>query len=253
MNSFYEKLRDDSLDLHISFNPANEFVSHFHRKLELFILYEGTITLTINGNSYNLKSGDIAVMDSYDIHSYTNGKIENAVVIIVPLNSEIGFLKRKSSKKITTPIISDNEILNKIKILTNNFLSKTAPKTINESTTELILATLECSLNLKETFNVDETTLAQNLIAYIYENYKEEITLEVLSKKFGYVREHISRVFHRYFKTSLTEYVNRLRLEYIDEVINSGKKYKITDLLFTAGFKSIQTYYRAKNKLKKST
>jgi methylphosphotriester-DNA--protein-cysteine methyltransferase len=87
---------------------------------------------------------------------------------------------------------------------------------------------------------------------YINQNFKEEINLKILAKQFGYTAEHISRVFNHYLNVSLPEYINGLRLDYVENAIKEGSKENITSLLFSAGFKSIQTYYRAKNKRKNS-
>ncbi len=253
MNGYYEMLRDESEELFAFSCSSNKFPAHFHRKIELFILLDGKITLTLNDKTYQLTSGNVAVIDSYDIHSYKDGDIKDAFVIIINPSKAKKFIEGKGGKKITNPVVKNKSLCDKIKLLTETFIFNSDAESVKESTADLILTLLEKDLNLQNTNTPSDTVLAQNLLSFINDNFKDEVNLDILSKKFGYVKEHISRVFHRYFNFSLPDYVNRLRLEYMDDVMNSGKKYKITDLLFQAGFKSVQTYYRAKDKRAKNT
>ncbi|MBQ3219170.1 MAG: helix-turn-helix domain-containing protein, partial [Clostridia bacterium] len=67
----------------------------------------------------------------------------------------------------------------------------------------------------------------------------------------GYSDAHISRIFSLYVKKSLPDYVNELRFKEVNRLIENTNG-KITDLIFDAGFNSIQTYYRVKSKLTKN-
>lgn len=254
MNSYFESSQDNLKKVTVAKGPNFLFPPHFHQKIEIFILTKGKYKVSRNGKAIDLNSGDIVVFDSYDIHSYDKkeGDIEG-LAIIIPPNTAEKFFKKKGGKRITTPLISDAELCKKIYQLGKEFIS---PDDISDSVktgaAELILALLEPKLILSDSVQSDETALAQNLLLYINKNFKEDINLKILAKEFGYTAEHISRVFNHYLNVSLPEYVNGLRLDYIENAINNGSKENITDLLFIAGFKSIQTYYRAKNKRNKN-
>ncbi len=254
MNSYFELSQDNLKRVTVTKGKSFLFPSHFHQKLEVFILTKGNYYVSRNGKPLILSAGDIAVFDSYDIHSYDkfDGDIEG-LVIIIPLNTAEKFFKRKGGKKIYNPIISDPQLCNKIYQLGNEFIApEEVDDTVRNGATELILALLEPKLDLSDKSHNDEITLAQNLLFYINQNFKNDINLKILAREFGYTSEHISRVFNHYLNVSLPEYINSLRLDYIENAISNGSKENITDLLFTAGFKSIQTYYRAKNKRNKS-
>ena len=62
-----------------------------------------------------------------------------------------------------------------------------------------------------------------------------------------YSTEHVSRVFHKYLRVGLPKFINDLRLDYIENELMLSDKKKITDLIFEAGFKSVQSYYRSKS------
>lgn len=250
MKSYFESSQDSLNRVTVTLGPDFSFPAHFHRKTEVFILKSGSYNVYRNGKSVALNAGDVIVFDSYDIHSYDKkrGEVEGLAIMIPPSAAE-NFFNRKGSKKITDFVVSDKRLCEKIYELGKDFIAeKSIPDTVRNGAAELILALLEPHLGLKDTDCNDETTLAQNLLFFINRNYKNEIGLKILAKEFGYTAEHISRVFNRYLNASLPEYVNALRLDYIENALKNGTSEKITSLLFSAGFKSIQAYYRAKNK-----
>ena len=249
MKSFYEKRRDSEKKISLIKGPSFLYPPHFHLKAEIFALKKGKYQITRNGVTYPVNAGDTVFFDSYDIHSYDKSEGETeGVVLIIPPNTAQKFFTRKGGKKVISPVISDRYLCEKIYNLAYEYVAPENFKdTVKSGAVELILGLIEERLNLGE-FLSDETTLAQNILTYIHENYKGDLSLKTLSKSFGYTPEHISRVFHRYLNSGLPEYVNGLRLDYVEKALKENNKIKITTLLFDAGFKSIQSYYRAKNK-----
>lgn len=252
MQSYYEQHQDNKNKICIAIGPSFTFSPHFHKKIEIFFLIKGEYGVTRNGKAYRLKAGDIMFFDSYDVHSYDKRDCEvEGLVIIIPPSSAEKFFSRKDGKRVLNPLISDVELCNKLFDLSKEYIvPSNLNDTVKSGAVELILSLLESKLIFEKRQFSDETTLAQNLLVYINEHFKSDLNLSTLSKQFGYSPEHISRVFHRYIKCGLPDYVNGLRLDYMHKVSTDGNKKNITNLLFDAGFKSIQSYYRAKNKRK---
>ena len=68
--------------------------------------------------------------------------------------------------------------------------------------------------------------------------------LEQIASHFGYSKYHFSRMFHQYFRCSLSEYVNRLRVSEVIRVQKQNPDGKLFTVILEAGFSSIQTFYR---------
>ena len=251
MKGYYQIVEDNREYVSFRLGRSFKFPAHFHKKMEFFILLEGNYTVSKNGKVINLNAGDIAIFDSYDIHSYDIPKTENVkgMVLIFNTNSVEKFNSRKKGKKILSDVISNAELCQKIYDLGLQFIvPDDIDANVKECTAELIMSLLDAHLTYSSKNENNETTFVQNLLIFINNNFKNDLSLKTLSQKFGYSPEHISRIFHRYFDLSLPDYVNSLRLEYIEKN-QKTTKHKITELLFDAGFNSIQTYYRAKKKL----
>ncbi|MBQ7339296.1 MAG: helix-turn-helix transcriptional regulator [Clostridia bacterium] len=250
MKGYFELQQDYNKKVAISSGPEFFILPHFHQKIEIFMLVEGTYTVTRNGVSYNLNSGDIIIFDCYDIHSYEhkNGDVKG-IAIIIPPKVAPEFFSRKDGKQLASPIISNPELCQKLYDIVVNFVKpKENGANLKASAGALALYLLEPYLTYVDSGTNDETALAKQLLIYVNENFKTDINLKMLAKKFGYSVEHLSRVFNRYVKSSLPNYVNGLRHDYINEELKKNPKQNITTLLFSAGFKSVQTYYRTKPK-----
>ncbi len=252
MKGYYQIVEDNRKNVTFRLGSYFKFPAHFHKKMEFFFLLEGTYSVSKNGKVINLKAGDIAIFDSYDIHSYDVPNAENVkgMVLIFDTNSIEKFNSRRKGEKILTDVISNAELCKKIYDLGIQFIvPNDANEIVKESTAELITSLINPYLTYSPKNENNETTFVQNLLVFINDNFKNDLSLKKLSQEFGYTPEHISRIFHRYLNTSLPDYVNSLRLEYVEKNKKNNQQ-KITKLLFDAGFNSIQTYYRAKKKLR---
>lgn len=82
------------------------------------------------------------------------------------------------------------------------------------------------------------------LLAYINENYAEDITLEGMAEHFGYSKYYFSRMFNAALGTSITDYVSSVRLmRALDMLRRTGCT--VSDAAFSCGFSSLPTFYRA--------
>lgn len=46
------------------------YLSNAHREMEIAIIIEGTVIVTIEGESFECSQGDVVFMNAFDIHSY---------------------------------------------------------------------------------------------------------------------------------------------------------------------------------------
>ena len=86
--------------------------------------------------------------------------------------------------------------------------------------------------------------------AQIKHGMPEDVRRKKIAAALGYTEEHISRVFNRYIGSSISAYLNRVRIEYIERLRRDGDKRPTIELIYESGFKSQQTYYRVKQKEK---
>ncbi len=247
MQGYYEKTREDDARLECQRNGDHSFPAHFHVNLEIFALGTGKYEVSVNDTRYELCSGDIAVFDSYDVHSYQKkSAVGDDLVLVVPLGYLRRFNAARKNYKIKNSVIHDEALCREIISLADKYLRTDADEQVREAAIELVLARLCEKLSFEENKRKDESALIRSILIYVQENFQGDVSRGAIARALGYTETHISRVFHKYLGMGLAQYVNGLRLGYIEKLQALGDERPIAELLFQAGFTSSQTYYRVK-------
>lgn len=247
MKGYYEKNREDNALLHCKRCGSHSYPAHFHSNLEIFALAKGEYEIVVNDARYQLRGGDIAVFDSYDVHSYRQKSTDcDDLVLIVPLGYAQRFNATRKDLKLQSNVIHDETLCREILSLADEYLKDTVNERVREAAVELVLARLAEKLSFEENKGKDECALIRSILIYVQENYRENASRSAIARALGYTETHISRVFHKYLGVGIAQYVNGLRLKYVEKLQANGDERPVAELLFQAGFTSSQTYYRAK-------
>ncbi len=248
MKNFYEQWRDQTKKLEIHINTPHEYPAHFHSGMEIFLLKKGKYALKINGEKTVMQEGCIAVVDSFQIHSYERlSEVGEDCVLIIPYFYLNGNFTGKN-RRLKHAVWQDFELCERLFQVLNAYLVGANSQTVQKAGLELFLALLYENKEFSEEKGNNEEELIRKILSYLQENFQGKISREKLSKEFSYAPEHISRVFKRYVGMNLAQYVNALRLNYIENKRNGGDKRTELELLYEAGFQSQQTYYRWKKR-----
>lgn len=249
MKEFYEKHRDES-DIMVTRNTSLLFPAHFHRNIEVLLLKKGEYEITVSGKRYNVGGGSIVIVDNYEIHSYdkkTDGdKQADNCVIIFPSAYIEGFNRQRERRRLTSNVIKDEALCDELMVIAEKYLTRGGA--IARSASELFFAVLSDKAAFTDKKTSGEGELVRRILVYIEENFRSDISRQKIARTLGYTEAHVSRVFHSYIGSGISEYINNVRLSYIDSLRASGDKRGQTELISDAGFKSQQTYYRAKRR-----
>lgn len=81
----------------------------------------------------------------------------------------------------------------------------------------------------------------KEILLFINENYKEELTLEYVSKEFFMSSEYFSRKFHKWFGITYKSYLNNIRFsKAYEDIINTNDN--IQDIAFNHGFSNVKSF-----------
>lgn len=251
MKSFYELSRENT-SLDVQRNLPHEYPAHYHRTFEVFLLKKGSYELSINERLYSCGDGSVAIVDSFDTHAYKRiAPVGEDCVIMIPYRYLMRFNARRKGMRVAQPVVTDARLCDTLLSIADTYMSRGEKELIREAGAELFLAVLSENMQFAEGKGRDEVELVRKLLASIYENFREDVSRETLAKIVGYTPTYVSRVFHRYLHVGISEYVNGLRLDYVQQMRQNGDARTLTELVYDSGFKSMQTYYRCKAKLKK--
>lgn len=217
---------------------------HFHQSIEIIYCLSGRLLASCGAEQYEIEKDEIAFFPSYFPHALKRLENSLSITYIIPYS----FFKAFTDNKIYLLFGKlDNKAINK-RILQAINDSESAldnqPNLLLQGYTNVILGLIHQHYAENQNFGI-KIELMMKIIDYINENSKEKITLDSLSKHFGYSKYYFSRLFNKTFNCTLNFYVNQVRKNKVLSEVNDAKK--ITDLILENGFGTLSTYYRAKN------
>lgn len=245
MKAIYEHIRENFDGIYVA-KRCTIISAHFHNSLEVHLVRCGRYAVTLNGAQYEVCDGGIFVSDSYDVHSYDKCLADNCddYVVIIPCEYMSRFNAHRNDRRILHPVVHNKQLCDSLcSIVENIFL--TAKGEVLRAGVELFLALIGENFEFSDA-TVCDGQLIRSILDYIQKNYRGEVSCSLIAKKLGYTESHVSRTFHKYLKSGLPEYVNGLRLDYVQRELDKNDGRKITELIFEAGFNSMQSYYRNK-------
>lgn len=262
MDCFYECSGDKTLeqqrfDIGICYNYA--FKPHWHREFELMYVIDGQVYMHIDDESRLLKKNCIAICCSDQIHhAHTVGTdFTTLLSIFAPalVNEKlqgalfsVPFLDEKMAETVGMPLSVFEEICHCFQMMAREVTNM--PERSLEFArhylsiiSELLLRHVPKKKHPADAYGGSTLQIMQEIIAYINENYQNEITLDMLSSTFYISRFYLSRLFQRYTTLSFKNYLSRVRITQAKRLINTSVK-SITDISRQCGFNSIRTFNR---------
>ena len=88
-------------------------------------------------------------------------------------------------------------------------------------------------------------SLAIEMINYITENYRENISLETAAKHFGYSKEYFSKVFKQTVGKNFLAFLNTTRTQKALKMLQaSDRKKSVNEICAACGFNNPTSLYR---------
>ena len=258
MSIFYQNSRE-RLRLYISRN--NTFASHLHKQVELMIVLEGNLTVTVDQRQHKLEKGQGIIVFPNRLHNLYTDTSTGSQTLLCIFEPDFCPHYRKYFQSYTPD--RNNFDLNTLsshsRLATEQLLELTGcfdrrepvPPYISslaEGYLSLLLADLftPSSVNpfhLQHQNSGEDLELEQRVLIYLDEHFTEELSLEHLSKEFGISRFQLSRLFSEKLQTGFPSYVTSKRLEYARELLSTTDD-SVTNIALDAGFGSSRSFFR---------
>lgn len=225
---------------------------HCHDSYELMVVTRGAVHVVLNGEPRFVRAGEILFLDRYDIHSFT---FENCERYSLVFSGDFCRMLSADGKTLPSYPSCDAESFQKIEaMLRSNYAiyGEAIPSSLLvESLVTFVLGTIEvCCGKVERREHPNE--LMVEVLKYINENSKSELTLADVAVKFGYTPSYFSSLFNRLTQMNFNDYLNYVRYTKAVEIIQL-QGCTATNIAMKCGFGSMNTFYRAKNKFDKES
>ena len=236
------------------------FASHWHERIELLRVNEGALYLKRGEENIILKKGEIGIICSEQLHrgmAGPDGADYNVLMFDVNyfLNKTIPsfeYLEPLVNLTTTFDIETDNE-----KVV--NCFDKIYGMCVDDKSHSLLLIAAvyemlgllyeNCLLYFKEAPTLSDIKFTK-VIKYINDNFRDKISVDEISCKFGYNKSYFCRRFKSITGTNIMNYIMILRLEEAkkmlketnDNIMNIAEKCGFSDFPYFC--RSFKKHYR---------
>ena len=216
---------------------------HFHSHIELYFILSGEVEVFLNEQRRILKRGEGIIAKSYDAHGYRHINDSEAFYIIIPRNWCADILQSVDDKCNNSQFISNERVFEVIAREIEHLSGKQNEVSVRGRIYVILGAILDELVPMGD-MKEGKDTFSPEILMYISERYKEDISLASLAKKFGYNPSYLSRSFKSNFGLPFCKYITMLRLREAVKLITQGES-SITKCAIDSGFGSMRSFYRA--------
>lgn len=218
----------------------NSKEKNWHKDIEIQLCTKGNGTVLINGENYDFRENDIAVINSDLIHHTGTEKniIYTCLIISAEFCSRIGI---NCNELIFEPIIKSVKITTLMNELISLYLNDdTALKTLkcNSVIIQVLIELAEyhsiqnsVKINSNKTFDKVKKT-----IKYIQENYDKKITLDMLSEYVHIDKYALCHDFKKATSQTVVQNINNYRCQKAISFLEKG--YSVTEVSIMCGFEN---------------
>ena len=251
--------KDSAFGLTIYQRKSTHSAPHLHRAIEFVYVTEGSLAIGVGQNLYAMEKGDFAVVFPEMVHHYqvfSEGD-NRAIYILASPNLAQAYQTEISTLSPKEPVIIKKkvhkDIVYAVKAICSEFAmgqesQDIAELTKNENSLALsyihiIMARALPMLQLVPKTEIGGTDLIYKSVSYISAHFSENVTLTSMAHDLGISQFTLSRLFSKTFHRNFNQYLNEVRLDYAQTMLNYTDK-TITEICYDSGFESQRTFNR---------
>lgn len=233
---------------------------HHHDFFECYYFLHGNVTFLIEGKAFDLKPGDIILVNSSELHQAAINDLDEPYERMV-LWLDAGFIRQLSSagtdlgqcfvhKNRSNILRPDLDSQHRVRTLMTQLLELDDANSFgrdllkNAFLTQLLVLLNQIMLKQgqSQTVEVRKSRRIEAIIDYINENLEKTIQIDDLAEKFYVSKFHLSREFKEQTGATLHRYIVQKKLILAKELILQGKP--ITDVYQSCGFGDYSNFFR---------
>ncbi len=215
---------------------------HQHDFYEIEYIVDGSGWHIINDKKYEVNNGDLLFITPMDFHGYETDNIKTITVhfFAKDMSPEImqmlTYLNAAVVKQVNEKTVGDLNYLVKVFKSNRDYAVLQLKNLI-----EIIILDL---FGAKAT-NCEKRYVSDNIsqaIGYININFREEITLDLIRRKFNVSPAYFSRAFKQRTGMCFNDYLAEKRFDYAKKLLKNGNR--VIDACYESGFGTVRNFSR---------
>ena len=263
----------DSQGLKLYHNKEYEdYPEHWHSGIEIIMPIEGEYTVQEGKNTYQLKTGDVIIINSSVLHSLKAPSWGSRIILQFSASLLYSVKEMETLLAVLPPALllsprqGDRETYLFVKVQMEKIAKEYEEKqTYSEAVIYASLIQMFAAIGRKAREDVsvknrepgDSQAVKQkeymetvmNACGYINQHYQENLTLEEVASISGFSKFHFTRIFKQCMDITFYEYLNQKRITKAEEFLYTTVL-SITDIAMNSGFSSISAFNRTFKSIK---
>ena len=236
----YEKKHSFSGDYFYSqTNDDLNFHSHIHNSFEFIFVSAGEMSITIHDKSHTIKAGEAALIFPNQLHDYKTEKFSQSYLCIFSPSYVNTYYQKNKHRQLCRPIIH----LDKADEFVAGLQAREGDFYALKAILYEIVGLFDKNSGYVEKTEVLSQTI-ENIIRYMEDHFKEDISLKSMAKSLGYHYNYLSHILNETFHTNFATLLNDHRIGYAKYLIENSDDYSITGIAQECGYMSIRSFNR---------
>lgn len=216
---------------------------HFHKFTELFLVIDGSVTIVTEKGKTTIDKGIVIVPPFLTHYSIRKGEVFNFSFLIKEGKSGVDF--SKIFKSTTTLKLNENQnVLKYVSILKDSFLNKDS---FVYEKAELLFKLLFWEIKIindaySENLNENSLNYTSKIENFIFNNYKNNVTLKDLATHLCLSTRQTSRITHQNYQKSFSTLLNERRLYVASQLLLNSKK-SMVEIAESVNFNTENYFY----------
>ena len=218
----YELNRERNEELFVSAGKDNVCPVHFHRKVEVMYVTSGVKNFVAAGKETSLAADGIFFANSYEMHGYTESEGSTQTVIVFPNRMLGNYYDCFGDKMPLGNTVDDKDFCRTLLPHFEALAAGGGNKLLAQAHCDFILGSLMEKLGTAEGVK-ERQSFVDGLLAYINENYAEDIDLDGMAEHFGYSKYYFCSLFRQATGMSYMTYLKSVRIFHACLLLQKGE------------------------------
>lgn len=212
-------------------NMTTIIQNHYHEELELDLLYEpdSSIDFYINGEKHTIHTGEVGLINIYDIHSSvpslpTKGDEITGIKVFIQRNFLNLVFKDYGGYENIRVVIPDQEANDRIRDAMNSIAEYYLHLELKRNRLLILAKTCEILAYMKPIELEITPDAGREIVTYIHEMYQKPLLQSEVAEHFHYSKEYFCRIFKKYTSVTFKQYLTSIRLMNAVKLLNSTEK-----------------------------
>lgn len=232
---------------HIFMREQGSFLPHWHEEMELLFFTGGGGTVFIDGISFRVKAGDVAVVGFGSMHSLQDAEADTQYdcLILSPALCAPAGLQPEQLQLL--PHIRDDAVFTRLAQITSEFQTK-APYYKSVAKAEIVSLLIyllrhhSAGTSFSDKIPDSKTKMVKRVIEQLQQDFAQPLSLPQLAEKTGFSRYYLCHVFREVTGSSVSQYLNMLRCTHAQKLLLSG--WSVSEASLACGFDNLSYFAR---------